>query len=52
MIKAFKFRAKAIFSLLEKTPPPWLTKFEFDKFFFIILHYKYPKKLYTSKTGY
>jgi hypothetical protein len=22
MIKAFKFRAQAIFSLLEKTPPP------------------------------
>ena len=39
MIKAFKFRAQAIFSLLEKTPPPWFTKFEFEKcfpFFYII----------------
>ena len=33
MIKAFIFRAQAIFSLLEKTPPPWFTKFEFEKFF-------------------
>jgi hypothetical protein len=35
MIKAFKFCAEAIFSLLEKTPPPppWFTKFEFEKFF-------------------
>jgi hypothetical protein len=33
MIKAFKFRAQAIFSLLEKTPPPWFTKFELGKFF-------------------
>jgi hypothetical protein len=24
IIKAFKFRAQAIFSLLEKTPPPYL----------------------------
>ena len=32
MIKAFKFRAQAIFSLLEKTPP-WFTKFQFEKFF-------------------
>jgi hypothetical protein len=30
-IKAFKFRAQAIFSVLEKNPPPWLfTKFEFE----------------------
>jgi hypothetical protein len=28
-IKAFKSRAQAIFSLLEKTPPPRFTKFEF-----------------------
>jgi hypothetical protein len=38
MIKAFKFCAQAIFSLLEKTPP-WFTKFEFEKFlplFYII----------------
>ena len=28
-----KFRAQAIFSLLEKTPPPWFTKFEFENFF-------------------
>ena len=49
MIKAFKFRAQAIFILLKKTPlpPACFTKFEFEKFFFIILHYKYPKKLYT-----
>jgi hypothetical protein len=33
MIKTFKFHAQAIFSLLEKTPPPWFTKFEFDNFF-------------------
>jgi hypothetical protein len=41
MIKAFKIRAQAIFSLLEKTHPL------VHKFW---LHYKYPKKLYTSKT--
>jgi hypothetical protein len=35
MIKAFKFRAQAIFSLLEKTPPPWFTKFEFENFFLL-----------------
>jgi hypothetical protein len=50
MIKAFKFRAQAIFSLLEKTPP-WFTKFELEKFFYSS-SYKYPKKLYISKTGY
>ena len=34
MITAFKFCARAIFSLLEKTPPPpWFTKFEFEKCF-------------------
>jgi hypothetical protein len=32
MIETFKFRAQAIFSLLEKTPP-WFTKFEFEKLF-------------------
>jgi hypothetical protein len=32
MIKAFKFRAQAIFSLLEKTPP-WFKKFKFEKLF-------------------
>jgi hypothetical protein len=32
MITAFKLCARAIFSLLEKTPP-WFTKFEFKKFF-------------------
>ena len=38
MIKAFKFRAQAIFSLLEKTPPPpWFTKFEFQIPFFYII---------------
>ena len=36
MIKAFKFRAQAVFSLLEKTHPPWLTKFEFEKFFSLL----------------
>jgi hypothetical protein len=25
-----------------KRPTPWFTKFEFEKFFFIILHYNYP----------
>jgi hypothetical protein len=29
MIKAFKSRAQAIFSSLEKTPP-WFTKFKFE----------------------
>jgi hypothetical protein len=49
MIKAFKFRAQAIFSLLEKSQktPPWFTKFEFENFFISILDYKYTKKLYT-----
>ena len=47
-IKAFKFRAQAIFSLLEKTPQPPRS----HEIFFIILPYKYPKKLYTSKTRY
>jgi hypothetical protein len=32
MITTFKFCARAIFSLLEKTPP-WFTKFEFENFF-------------------
>jgi hypothetical protein len=47
-IKAFKSRAQTIFSLLEKTPPPpWFTKFEFEKFFhYQSTLYKYPKKLY------
>jgi hypothetical protein len=52
MIKAFKFRAQAIFNLLEKTPPPLVHKILVPEIFFIILDYKYPKKLYTSKTGY
>jgi hypothetical protein len=33
MITAFTFCARAIFSLLEKTHPPWFTKFVFGKFF-------------------
>jgi hypothetical protein len=33
MITTFKFCAQAIFILLEKTHPPWFTKFEFKKFF-------------------
>jgi hypothetical protein len=33
MIKCFKFRAQAIFNLLEKTHPPGSQKFEFEKFF-------------------
>jgi uncharacterized protein YcsI (UPF0317 family) len=32
IIKAFKFRAEAIFNLLEKTHP-WFTKFDLEKFF-------------------
>jgi hypothetical protein len=48
MIKAIQFRSQAIFRLLEKTHTPWFTKFEFE-IFFIILHYKYPKKLYYQK---
>jgi hypothetical protein len=51
MIKAFKFRAQAIFSLLEKTHPPGSHNLS-SRIFFIILHYKYPKKLYIKKTGY
>jgi hypothetical protein len=47
MIKAFKLRAQAIFSLLEKKPPPPVHKIWDREMFFIILHYKYPKKLYT-----
>jgi hypothetical protein len=37
------------FSVCWKRHTPWFTKFEFENFFFIILHYKYPRKLYTSK---
>ena len=51
MIKAFKFRAQAIFSLLEKTHTPGSQNLS-SRNVFIILHYKYPNKLYTSKTGY
>jgi hypothetical protein len=51
MIKAFKFRAQAIFSLLEKTHIPGSQNLS-SRNFFHFLHYKYPKKLYTSKTGY
>jgi hypothetical protein len=52
MIKAFKFRAQVIFSLLEKTPP-LVHKIRVRENFFIIWHlYKYAKKLYTSKTAY
>ena len=50
MIKAFKFRAQAIFSLLEKTHTPGSQNLSSRNVF--ILHYKYPKKLYTSTTGY
>jgi hypothetical protein len=39
MIKAFTYRAQAIFSLLEKSPPPPPHRLQN----FIILHYKYPK---------
>ena len=46
MIKAFKFRAQAIFSLLEKTHTPGLQNLS-SRIFFIILHtqrnYIYPK---------
>jgi hypothetical protein len=43
MIKAFKFCVQAIFSLLEKTYTPGLQNLS-SRNFFIILHYKYPKK--------
>ena len=46
MIKAFKFRAQAIFSLLEKTHTPDSQHLS-SRNFFIILQYKYPKILYT-----
>jgi hypothetical protein len=45
MIKAFKLRAQAIFSLLEKTHT-LAGKIWVREIFFIILHYKYSKKLY------
>jgi hypothetical protein len=48
MIKAFKFLAQAIFSLLEKTHTPGSQNLS-SRNFFIILHYKYPKKLYIYK---
>jgi hypothetical protein len=51
MIKAFKFCAQAIFSLLENTHP-LVHKIWVEEIFSIILHYKYPKKLYIYKTGY
>ena len=36
-IKAFKFRAQAIFSLMEKNPPPLVSKiFEFENFFSLL----------------
>jgi hypothetical protein len=41
-IKAFKSRAQAVFSFLEKTPPPppsWFTN----------LHYKYSRKIIYQK---
>ena len=47
MIKAFKFRAQAIFSLFGKDTHPWFTKFEFKKFFpffYIIYIPGVPKK--------
>ena len=47
LIKAFKFRVQAIFSLLEKTPPG--SQNLSSRIFFIILHYKYPKKLFNIK---
>ena len=48
MIKAFKFRAQAIFSLLEKTHPPGSQNLS-SRNFFIILHYKYPRTLYIHQ---
>jgi hypothetical protein len=48
MIKAFKFRVQAIFSLFEKTPPPPPDSQNLSsENVFIILYYKYPDKLYT-----
>jgi hypothetical protein len=48
-IKAFKSRAQAIFSFLGKRrpPPPWFTKFEFEKFvsFYIISTLPRPQAL-------
>ena len=48
MTRTFKFCARAIFSLLEKTHPPGSQNLS-SRIFFIILHYKYPKKLYIYK---
>jgi hypothetical protein len=48
MIKAFKFRAQAIFSFFEKTAP-LIHKIWVRKIFSIILYYKYPNKLYIHK---
>jgi hypothetical protein len=49
-MKAFEFRGQAIFSLLEKTHP-LVYKIWVREIFFIVLHYKYPKKLYYQKLG-
>ena len=43
-IKAFKSHAQTIFSLLDTRPP--VCKIWVREIFCIILHYKYPKKLY------
>jgi hypothetical protein len=48
MIKAFKFRAQGIFSLLEKTPP-WFTKFEFSFNFFSLFYIISTQRYYTHK---
>jgi hypothetical protein len=49
-IITFKSRAQAIFSLSEKTPPPWFTKFVFEKFFslFYIISIRIYQKMDTN----
>ena len=47
MIKAFKSRAQAIFSLLEKTHPPGLQNLS-SRIFFHYSTLEVPKKLYTG----
>jgi hypothetical protein len=52
MIKAFEFCAQAIFSLLEKPPPPGLQNLSSRIFFLLFDIISTQKKLYISKTGY
>jgi hypothetical protein len=52
MIKAFKFRAQAIFNLLEKTHRPGSQNLSSRIFFSLFDIISTQRKLYISKTGY